>query len=182
MIIICPNTRIFIRGFSKEVYKYIAGYEKIVIDKEANNKIEFVDGTFPLFNNHNSDYQIVKEKPVTLLIDSNSLKDANDKIEDSFRKVFAGEIAKFEKDHKRNNGASEAPTITYKSRRKIHLCLRRKSKLSNAIPLYSITEIVDTITTKQTIDTIKSHINKVVADTDEWKQIVATNLEAHAAV
>jgi type III restriction enzyme len=106
MIIVCPNTRI-----SKEVYKLVAGYEKNIIDKESRQEEKMlINGQYALFNNHNEDYNILREKPATLLIDSKALESADDKIDDSFRKIFAREISQFEKEYKRTKGVTEAPS------------------------------------------------------------------------
>jgi type III restriction enzyme len=100
-IVVCNNTSV-----SKEVYKYIAGYE---YENEAGERI-VVSGAKDLFDNYDQ-YGKPKRKPPTLLIDSDALENSN-QINDDFKKIFSAEIAEFKKDYIRIHGQGSAENIT----------------------------------------------------------------------
>lgn len=101
-IAVCNNTSV-----SKEVYKYIAGYE--YTDGEGN--IVTVKGAKDLFSN----YDLVTGKPLrrppTLLIDSDSLENG-EQINDEFKKIFSTEIEEFKKDYARMHGQGSVEKIS----------------------------------------------------------------------
>ena len=101
-IVVCNNTSV-----SKEVYKYIAGYE---YTDEAGELIT-VPGVKDLFSNYNKDTLRPVKKPPTLLIDSDAL-DNSDQINDVFKKIFASEIGEFKKDFAQLHGQGSAEKIT----------------------------------------------------------------------
>ena len=82
MIIVCNNTTV-----SKEVYKWIAGYE---YENETGEKIT-TPGYFDLFTNYNKQMGQMLKKPPTLLIDSDALENSN-QVNEDFKKVFTSEI------------------------------------------------------------------------------------------
>ncbi len=104
MIIVCNNTSV-----SKDVYKYIAGYE---IQSEDGNK-KYFKGNIEEFSNYIDSGMMIKPKkrPPTLLIDSNALEDA-DQINKEFKEVFAGEIEEFRKDYSILQGQGSALNIS----------------------------------------------------------------------
>lgn len=89
-IAVCNNTSV-----SKEVYKYIAGYE--FEDAKGNRVV--VPGKYDVFSNYNSQTLQPLRKPPTLLIDSDALENSN-QVNDDFKKVFAPEIQKFKQDYR----------------------------------------------------------------------------------
>lgn len=100
-IAVCNNTAV-----SKEVYKFIAGYE---YEDEAGNR--FVqEGNFPLLNNYD-EYDRLKKKAPTLLIDSEALEDA-EQVNPDFKRVFAQEIETFKRDYARQYGPGSADRIS----------------------------------------------------------------------
>lgn len=101
-ILVCNNTSV-----SKEVYKYIAGYEYLD-DKEH---LVTVSGAKELFSNYDPVTKKPIKKPPTLLIDSDAL-DNNDQINEDFKKIFASEIEEFKKDYARLHGQGSAERIT----------------------------------------------------------------------
>jgi type III restriction enzyme len=101
-IIVCNNTSV-----SKEVYKYIAGYEYL----DANDNLVTVSGAKPLFSNYDPITNKPYKKPPTLLIDSDSLENS-DQINDDFKKIFATEIEEFKRDYTRIHGQGSAERIT----------------------------------------------------------------------
>ena len=102
-IAVCNNTSV-----SKEVYKFIAGYEEA--DAEGN-VLRVVDGHYPLFSNYDADTKRPKHRSPTLLIDSDALENS-EQINDDFRKIFASEIAEFKRDYARLKGQGAAERIT----------------------------------------------------------------------
>lgn len=100
-ILVCNNTSV-----SKEVYKYIAGYEF----EDDNGKIITRQGAKDLFSNYDTQNKPHK-KPPTLLIDSDAL-DNSEQINDEFKKIFASEIEEFKKDYARVHGQGSAERIT----------------------------------------------------------------------
>ncbi len=102
-IVVCNNTSV-----SKEVYKFIAGYEER--DTEGN-VIRVVDGHYPMFSNYDPDTSAPKHRSPTLLIDSDALENS-DQINDEFKKIFASEIDEFKRDYARLKGQGSAENIT----------------------------------------------------------------------
>lgn len=100
-IIVCNNTSV-----SKEVYKYIAGYEYT----DEKDEEHTVSGAKEMFSNFDS-YGKPKKKPPTLLIDSDALENG-DQVNDEFKKIFASEIEEFKKDYARIHGQGSAELIT----------------------------------------------------------------------
>jgi type III restriction enzyme len=101
-IIVCNNT-----GVSKEVYKYIAGYEYV----DAEGKTVTVPGAKDLFSNYDPATNRPLKRPPTLLIDSDALENG-EQINDDFKKIFASEIEEFKKDYARMHGQGSAEQIT----------------------------------------------------------------------
>ena len=89
-IVVCNNTSV-----SKEVYKYIAGYEY----ENEKGEIVVTTGKYPIFSNYHSQTLQAHRRPPTLLIDSDALENSN-QISDEFKKVFAPEIEKFKQDYR----------------------------------------------------------------------------------
>lgn len=89
-IVVCSNTTV-----SKEVYKYIAGYEAVADDGQAHA----VSGTLPLFSNVDAVTGARRTKPPTLLIDSDALEHSG-QVNDEFKRVFAPEIEAFKRDYR----------------------------------------------------------------------------------
>ncbi|MEI6846417.1 MAG: DEAD/DEAH box helicase family protein [Chlorobiaceae bacterium] len=102
-IVVCNNTSV-----SKEVYKFIAGYEEQDAD---GNVIRVVDGHYPMFSNYDPDTRRPKHRSPTLLIDSDALENS-DQINDEFKKIFASEIAEFKRNFARLKGQGAAEKIT----------------------------------------------------------------------
>lgn len=101
-IAVCNNT-----GVSKEVYKYIAGYE--YEDTEGN--IVTVQGAKELFSNYDPVTNKPLKRPPTLLIDSDALENG-EQINDDFKKIFASEIEEFKKDYARMHGQGSIEKIS----------------------------------------------------------------------
>ena len=100
-VIVCNNTSV-----SKEVYKYIAGYEY----EDAGGERRFVAGAKDIFSNYDP-HGKPRKRPPTLLIDSDALENG-DQINDDFKKIFAPEIEGFKKDYARLRGQGSAENIT----------------------------------------------------------------------
>ena len=101
-IVVCNNTAV-----SKEVYKYVAGYEYTL---ESGEKM-VVDGMKELFSNYDPTTKISKKRPPTLLIDSDALENG-EQINDDFKKIFSPEITEFKKDYARIHGQGSTDNIT----------------------------------------------------------------------
>lgn len=101
-IVVCNNTAI-----SKEVYKHLAGYERVMDDGE----IQVVPGVYDLFSNYDPVTSQAVSKPPTLLIDSDALENS-DQVNDDFKKVFAREIELFKRDYARIHGQGSVENIT----------------------------------------------------------------------
>jgi len=101
-IIVCNNTSV-----SKELYKYIAGYE--YVDENAEKIV--IDGVKELFSNYDPVTKVAKKRPPTLLIDSEALENG-DQINDDFKKIFEAEIEEFKKDYARMKGQGSVEKIT----------------------------------------------------------------------
>lgn len=101
-IAVCNNTSV-----SKEVYKYIAGYE--YEDAEGNKTT--IGGIKPLFSNYDPATGKSFKRPPTLLIDSDALENG-EQVNDEFKKIFASEIEEFKKDYARLHGQGSVEKIT----------------------------------------------------------------------
>jgi type III restriction enzyme len=101
-IVVCNNTSV-----SKEVYKYIAGYE---YTNEEDKKI-IVQGAKDLFSNYDSTTNKPLKRPPTLLIDSDALENG-EQINDDFKKIFTSEIEEFKKDYARLYGQGSIEKIS----------------------------------------------------------------------
>ncbi|HRF80359.1 MAG TPA: hypothetical protein PL070_09765 [Flavobacteriales bacterium] len=100
-IAVCNNTSV-----SKEVYKWIAGYEYT----NAEGEMIAVPGHCDLFSNYD-EMRRPKEKAPTLLIDSSALEDG-EQVSPEFKSIFASEIAGFKRDYARLHGQGAADNIT----------------------------------------------------------------------
>jgi type III restriction enzyme len=100
-IVVCNNTSV-----SKEVYKYLAGYE--FINENGNRQI--FNGKFDEFNNFESS-GLPKKRPPTLLIDSDALENSG-QISDDFKRVFNTEIEEFKKNYAQQHGGGSTDDIT----------------------------------------------------------------------
>lgn len=102
MIIVCNNTTV-----SKEVYKFIAGYD---YENEKGEKT-IIPGAFNLFSNYDRATQQILKKPPTLLIDSDALENSN-QINEEFKKVFASEIDSFKREYRITHPGRSIENIT----------------------------------------------------------------------
>lgn len=84
-IVVCNNTTV-----SKEVYKYVAGYEV----EGQNGEPTTYPGAFGVFSNYDPVTRQRRTKPPTLLIDSDALEYSG-QVDAEFKKVFAPEIEEF---------------------------------------------------------------------------------------
>jgi len=100
-IVVCNNTTV-----SKEVYKYIAGYEFT----DAEGETQVVNGILPTFDNYDQNKR-PKRRPPTFLMDSDALENS-DQINDDFKKIFADEIEVFRRDYARVHGQGSAENIS----------------------------------------------------------------------
>ena len=103
-IVVCNNTSV-----SKEVYKYIAGYEQT--DGTDGEPAQVVAGVYDLFTNYDPATLQPREKPPTLLIDSDALENS-EQIDDGFRRVFATEIERFKREYSVVHGQGAAEQLT----------------------------------------------------------------------
>jgi type III restriction enzyme len=101
-IAVCNNTSV-----SKEVYKYIAGYEY----EDEEGKIITIHGAKDLFSNYDRTTDKPLKRPPTLLIDSDALENG-EQINDDFKKIFNSEIDEFKKDYARLYGQGSTENIT----------------------------------------------------------------------
>ncbi|HMO49576.1 MAG TPA: DEAD/DEAH box helicase family protein [Kiritimatiellia bacterium] len=101
-IVVCNNTSV-----SKEVYKYIAGYEQTLPD----DTLRAIPGHFEIFSNYDRKTHKPLKKPPTLLIDSDALENS-DQINDDFKKIFSDEIEVFKREYARIHGQGSAENIT----------------------------------------------------------------------
>lgn len=101
-IAVCNNT-----GVSKEVYKYIAGYEH----EDAEGKTVTVHGAKDLFSNYDPATNKPLKRPPTLLIDSDALENG-EQINEDFKKIFTSEIEEFKKDYARMHGQGSIEKIS----------------------------------------------------------------------
>lgn len=102
-IAVCNNTSV-----SKEVYKWIAGYERT--RDEQGNAVS-VSGNLELFSNYDPVTGQPLRKSPTLLIDSDALENS-DQVGDDFKNVFASEVELFKREYARIHGAGSAERIT----------------------------------------------------------------------
>jgi type III restriction enzyme len=101
-IVVCNNT-----GVSKEVYKYIAGYEY----EDAEGKTVTVQGAKDLFSNYDPATNKPLKRPPTLLIDCDALENG-EQINNDFKKIFSSEIEEFKKDYARMYGQGSTNKIS----------------------------------------------------------------------
>jgi type III restriction enzyme len=101
-IVVANNT-----GVSKEIYKYIAGYEYV----DSEGKIITVSGAKDLFSNYDSTTKKSLKRPPTLLIDSDALENG-EQINEDFKRIFNSEIEEFKKDYARMHGQGSTDKIT----------------------------------------------------------------------
>lgn len=101
-IVVCNNTSV-----SKEVYKYIAGYEY----KNEEGELVTIPGVKDMFSNYDPNTRQPLRKPPTLLIDSDALENS-EQINDEFKKIFASEIEEFKKDYARLKGQGSIEKIS----------------------------------------------------------------------
>lgn len=103
-IVVCNNTSV-----SKEVYKYIAGYERT--DAADGQPAQVVAGAYELFSNYDPGTLQPRTRPPTLLIDSDALENSG-QIDDAFRSVFATELERFKRAYSQIHGQGAADEIT----------------------------------------------------------------------
>jgi type III restriction enzyme len=101
-IVVCNNTSV-----SKEVYKYIAGYEYL----DSKGELIVVKGAKALFSNYDEVTGKLLKRPPTLLIDSYALENG-DQIDESFKKIFSSEIDEFKRDYTRIHGQGSLEQIS----------------------------------------------------------------------
>lgn len=101
-IVVCNNTSV-----SREVYKYLAGYEQTLADGTQRA----VAGHCDLFTNYDTATGRPLRKPPTLLVDSDALEESG-QISEDFKKVFADEIEVFRREYARVHGQGAAEGIT----------------------------------------------------------------------
>jgi type III restriction enzyme len=101
-IVVCNNT-----GVSKEVYKYIAGYEY----EDSDGNTITVHGAKDLFSNYDQATNKPLKRPPTLLIDSDALENG-EQVNDDFKRIFASEIEEFKKDYARLHGLGNLEKIS----------------------------------------------------------------------
>ena len=100
-IAVCNNTAV-----SKELYKYIAGYEKTLSDGST----QVVPGHFDILSNYDLGTRQPRRRPPTLLIDSDALEHSG-QIDADFHRIFAPEIAMFRKEYAIRHGQGAANAI-----------------------------------------------------------------------
>ena len=103
-IVVCNNTSV-----SKEVFKFMAGYEQPADTAEATPLV--TTGRYELFSNYDRQTLRPHRKPPTLLIDSDALENSG-QIDESFKRVFAPEIGQFKADYRVIHGSAAADNIT----------------------------------------------------------------------
>jgi type III restriction enzyme len=103
-IVVCNNTSV-----SREVYKYIAGYEQPT--PADGGPPQVIPGVFDLFTNYEPATLHPRPRPPSLLIDSDALENSG-QIDEGFKRVFAREIDIFKRDYARIHGQGAAELIT----------------------------------------------------------------------
>jgi type III restriction enzyme len=103
-IVVCNNTSV-----SKEVFKFIAGYEQPGEIDEAPPIVQ--TGRYRLFSNYDPQTLRPLSRPPTLLIDSDALENSG-QIDESFKRVFASEIEQFKQDYRTIHGSAAADNIS----------------------------------------------------------------------
>ena len=103
-IVVCNNTSV-----SREVFKYIAGYEQP--DAADGQPAQVIPGVLDLFSNYDPATLHPRNRPPSLLIDSDALENSG-QIDESFKRVFAREIEIFKRDYARIHGQGAAELIT----------------------------------------------------------------------
>ncbi|MDP2174539.1 MAG: DEAD/DEAH box helicase family protein [Bacteroidota bacterium] len=102
-IVVCNNVSV-----SKEVYKYVAGFE---YNNEDGTSTTTVQGAKDLFSNYDPATNKPLKRPPTLLIDSDALENG-EQINDDFKKIFSSEIEEFKKDYARMYGQGSTDKIS----------------------------------------------------------------------
>ena len=102
-IVVCNNTSV-----SKEVYKYLAGYE--ATNGEESEPPQAVPGRYDLFSNYDPVTRQPRRKPPTLLIDSDVLENSG-QVDEEFKRVFAPEINRFKEEYAWVHGQGAAECI-----------------------------------------------------------------------
>ncbi len=102
-IAVCNNVSV-----SKEVYKHLAGY--VIEEPEDGKESHAVSGAFDLFSNFDANGRAY-DKPRTILIDSDALENGN-AVDEEFKRVFAPEIERYQRDYARIHGQGAAENIT----------------------------------------------------------------------
>ena len=100
-IAVCNNTSV-----SKELYKFIAGYEY----EHSNGERIAIQGAYDYFSNYDKSGMLKRKSP-TLIIDSEALDDGN-QVNEDFKKTFSSEIDEFKKDYARLHGQGSTEKIT----------------------------------------------------------------------
>lgn len=100
-IVVCSNTLT-----SKEVFKYIAGYE---VEDEKGATVIY-PGAFDVFSNYDPTSRQQRKRPPTLLIDSDALEYSG-QVDTDFKKVFAPEIEKFKQEYRIHHPERSAEDI-----------------------------------------------------------------------
>ncbi|MGH8021537.1 MAG: BPTD_3080 family restriction endonuclease [Opitutaceae bacterium] len=103
-IVVCNNTSV-----SKEVFKFIAGYEQPAGNDDASPAV--VTGRYDLFSNYDRQTLKPRHRPPTLLIDSDALENSG-QIDEAFKRVFLSEIDQFKNTYRIIHGAAAAEGIT----------------------------------------------------------------------
>jgi type III restriction enzyme len=101
-IVVCNNVSV-----SKEIYKYIAGFEYGNDDLSKT----VIPGAKDLFSNYDPATKKLLKRPPTLLIDNDALENG-EQINDDFKRIFASEIAEFKKDYARLHGQGSIEKIS----------------------------------------------------------------------
>ena len=102
-VVVCNNTSV-----SKEVFKYLAGYE--VLAEEETAPAQAVAGAFDLFSNYEPGTLKQRSKPPALLIDSDALENSG-QIDADFKRIFTPEIKRFKGEYARVHGQGAAERI-----------------------------------------------------------------------
>lgn len=76
-IVVCNNTTV-----SKEVFKYMAGYESV----DADGNTIYIDGQFPIFSNYRNGLPVSRQP--SLLIDSIAIDEAGQIVDDDFKRCL----------------------------------------------------------------------------------------------